>query len=625
MKKFLTVPSICLLISCLLLLISCSPDEGGSKPNLGLTEIGLITEATVNCTTLITSDGGTPIKACGVCWNTVPYPTIANNKTSDTYGTGDYSSTLTNLSPNTTYYVRAYATNKMGTAYSLQATVITKSFTLITNTPTSVMALTAQCGGLVSSNGDSLTVSERGICWSTSQHPTVERETKVVDHSRADTFQCTLTNLLPNTTYYARVYATNTVGTTYGNEVNFTTQQGVVTITTAAATSLKTTSAILGGEITHDGGASVTERGFCWSTSPNSTISLSTKTAVSSGLGSFTSSLTDLNVGMTYFTRAYAINGVGTTYGNEIEFTTRNGIATLTTTTVTSIKAKTATLGGTITEDGGAPVTERGVCWSTSSNPTINLSSKKVIGSGLGSFLCYIAGLQSGTTFYARSYATNSVGTTYGDEKSFTTKDLTGTVTDVDGNVYHYVTIGTDTWMVENLKTTKYRDGTSIPNLTDATEWKNTIFGAYCDYNNTASNSTTYGRLYNWYAVTDNRKIAPAGWHVPTQDEWVELSNHLGGEEQSGGKLKEAGTTHWISPNTDATNEGGFTALPGGSRSGETGSFNSLGYYGLFWIPSIFSSSDALAFGKRLEYTRKSISTTAEKYNSGLSVRCIRD
>ena len=297
-------------------------------------------------------------------------------------------------------------------------------------------------------------------------------------------------------------------------------------------------------------------------------------------------------------------------------------IPVLTTTAVSNITQTMASCGGNITSDGGATVTARGVCWSTNQNPTI-ADSKTTDGTSAGSFTSNITGLTAGTIYYVRAYATNSAGTGYGSAMSFTTQGgTTGTVTDIDGNVYHTVTIGTQVWMVENLKTTKYRDGTSIPNVTDNTAWNNLTTGAYCDYNNTPSNSATYGKLYNWYAATDAHNIAPTGWHVPTDAEWTTLTTYLGGASIAGSKLKETGTTHWPSPNTGATNETGFTALPGGYRS-NGGPFDSIGNYCLWWSASEFSATDAwyrymfhnYSFVNRLNLSKE----------MGYSVRCVRD
>jgi len=196
------------------------------------------------------------------------------------------------------------------------------------------------------------------------------------------------------------------------------------------------------------------------------------------------------------------------------------------------------------------------------------------------------------------------------------------TVTDIDGNVYNTVTIGTQVWMVENLKTTKYRDGTSIPNVTNNSAWSNLNTGAYCDSDNTPSNSATYGRLYNWYAATDAHNIAPTGWHVPTDAEWSTLTTFLGGVTVAGGKLKETGTAHWQSPNTGATNETGFTGLPGGFRS-TNGTFNYIGYSGYCWSSS--ENDTNFAWYRYLSYTNGNVDSDNNSKSNGFSVRCLRD
>ena len=297
-------------------------------------------------------------------------------------------------------------------------------------------------------------------------------------------------------------------------------------------------------------------------------------------------------------------------------------IPVLTTTAVSNINPTTASCGGNITSDGGATVTVRGVCWSTNQNPTI-ADSKTTDGTGAGSFTSNITGLTAGTIYYVRAYATNSAGTGYGSAMSFTTQGgTTGTVTDIDGNVYNTVTIGTQVWMVENLKTTKYRDGTSIPNVTDNISWSNLTTGAYCDYSNTPSNSATYGKLYNWYAATNAHNIAPTGWHVPTDADWTTLTTYLGGEGVAGGKLKETGTTHWQSPNIGATNETGFTALPGGIRN-YNGSFDYIGSHGYWW--SATESGAASAWLRFMGFSYSYVFSYGANKELGFSVRCVRD
>jgi uncharacterized protein (TIGR02145 family) len=195
-------------------------------------------------------------------------------------------------------------------------------------------------------------------------------------------------------------------------------------------------------------------------------------------------------------------------------------------------------------------------------------------------------------------------------------------VKDIDGNIYHTVTIGTQVWMVENLKVTKYRDGTPIPNVSDSSAWSNQTTGGYCDYDNTTSNSIIFGKLYNWYAVNDNRKIAPVGWHVPIDEEWTILTEYLGGIFVAGGKLKETGFTHWAEPNTGATNETSFTALPGGLRS-YTGTFKDISYIGYWW--SSTGSSMGNAGRLIIDYSYSGVYSYSGYKDNGFSVRCLRD
>jgi uncharacterized protein (TIGR02145 family) len=200
--------------------------------------------------------------------------------------------------------------------------------------------------------------------------------------------------------------------------------------------------------------------------------------------------------------------------------------------------------------------------------------------------------------------------------------DINNIITDIDGNVYTSVKIGTQEWMVENLKTTRYNDGSAIPLVTSDTAWSNLKTPGYCWYNNDApAYKNTYGALYNWYTVNTGR-LCPKGWHVPSNDEWKILTTFLGGGDIAGGKLKEAGFTHWRSPNSAATNEMGFTALPGGCRYGN-GSFYMRGLYGFWWTTSEDISGGAFTRGMDDDETDVSKHTGVK--GVGASVRCVRD
>jgi uncharacterized protein (TIGR02145 family) len=197
------------------------------------------------------------------------------------------------------------------------------------------------------------------------------------------------------------------------------------------------------------------------------------------------------------------------------------------------------------------------------------------------------------------------------------------TVKDADGNGYDTVIIGTQVWLVQNLKTTHYRDGSPIANATDSATWVNNTTGAYCDYNNTPSNSAVYGRLYNWFAAGNSRNICPKGWHIPSYAEWVTLATYLG-DTVAGAKLKEAGTAHWTSPNKGATNVSGFTALPGGDRQ-YNALFYNIGNDGVLWSSTLDSNAIGNVFGLYLNSFNNLLSAGSASKPNGFSVRCVRD
>lgn len=311
-------------------------------------------------------------------------------------------------------------------------------------------------------------------------------------------------------------------------------------------------------------------------------------------------------------------------------------LASLTTTAASSITDVSAISGGNISNDGGAAISVRGIVWSTSQNPTLasNLGSTND-GSGTGSFTSNLTGLTASTTYYVRAYATNSAGTAYGNEVSFTTTAGGGGIVTnpgagvtFNGYTYSSIVLGNgQEWMAENLRTAIYANGDLIPNVGSDSQWPNYPDGAWVNYNNDFQVGNLYGKLYNWYAVMDPRSVCPTGWHVPTHDEWTTLTDYLGGASVAGGKLKSLGTNNdgsglWNAINVDATDEIGFTALPGGYR-GNSGTFQSLTGSANFWSSTETSSVDA----RRIQL----ISVNGIAYYGqggkfyGHSVRCLRD
>lgn len=498
------------------------------------------------------------------------------------------------------------------------------------------------------------TVTERGVCWGTASQPTITSG-HTAGGSGIGAFSVTPT-LAPGATYYVRAYATNSKGTAYGAEVTFV-MPNLPTVTTTAVTDVTASTATTGGDVTADGGASVTARGVCWSTSPNPTIA-DNHTSDGSGTGSFTSNITGLNATTTYYVRAYATNAGGTSYGSQVSFTTTDVLPKVTTSAVSNISGTadiTATCGGNVTDMGLDDVTARGVCWSTSQNPTIS-DSHTTDGSGLGSFTSDITGLTASTTYYVRAYATNSAGTAYGNQVNFTVPLIDGkscpgtpTVTDHEGNVYATVLIGTQCWMRENLRTTTSpKTGTYLVNTAHRPTSPPSASSSYGSkvahwYMNNPTTYGSYGLLYNWCAAMDtanstnymevptpsnvngnndyfsvtlsgnHRGICPTGWHLPSYSEWNTLKTAASNTQNN---LLVDGSA-W---STSATNSTGFTALPAGIFQGSTGTFQAQDKTA-FWSCTNNGTDKA----QQLYMTSGQIKLSLDDKNRGNSVRCIKD
>lgn len=281
-----------------------------------------------------------------------------------------------------------------------------------------VTSSTATVVGFVVAQGDGFT--EKGVCYNTSANPTItNNKTAYSGDDKSATFNVTLSNLTYATKYYARAYANGTNGTVYGEEYSFTTLPVVPTLTTAAITTITGNSAAGGGNVTVTGGAEVTDRGICFGITATPTIADS-KTTDGKGSGAFVSALTGLKGNTTYYVRAYATNSAGTGYGPAVSFKTLIDLPTVTTTAVTGITKVAAVSGGDVSYDGGGTVTARGLVWGMSANPTIT-DGKIDGGNGLGAFVSNLTNLNKFTTYHVRAYATNSAGTAYGADVTFTT------------------------------------------------------------------------------------------------------------------------------------------------------------------------------------------------------------
>ena len=494
-----------------------------------------------------------------------------------------YEENVTGLVEGSTYYVRAYAVNGGKTAYSTnEVSFVAEKYTInaptvTTSSATNITTSSATIGGNVTSDGGA-TVTERGVCHSTSSSNPTTSNSKKSSGSGLGNFTVNLSNLSAGTKYYVRAYAINEIGTSYGPTISFTTEEPTYskpTVTTSSATYVTTSSATIGGNVTSDGGTTVTERGVCYSTSSSTPTTSNSKKTAGSGLGNFTVNLSNLSAGTKYYVRAYAINEVGTSYGSTISFTTEEEPSyskpAVTTSSATNVTTSSATIGGNVTSDGGTTVTERGVCYSTSSSNPTTSNSKKSSGSGLGNFTVNLSNLSAGTKYYVRAYAINEVGTSYGSTISFTTEQSSSTSNTENG--HQYVDLGLSVkWATCNVGTTKPEG-----------------YGDYFAWGETRSKSYYNGSSYTYY---DNPTTLPLSadaaranwggkWRMPTMHELEELRSKC--------------TWTWTTQNgvngykVTSNSNGNYIFLPAAGYR-DLGSLYGDGDYGYYWSSSAYGA-----------------------------------
>lgn len=307
-------------------------------------------------------------------------------------------------------------------------------------------------------------------------------------------------------------------------------------------------------------------------------------------------------------------------------------IFTVQTKSVASIGHESANVFGVISPSFVAGTSAYGICYGLTANPTIegSVTAGVSIDSATGGFSCQLTSLAHNTNYYVRAFGTNAGGTTYGDQLVFSTFNQLyvngGALIDVDGNNYTTVVINGKQWMKENLNVSKYRNGDIIPEVTDMTQWDELTTGAWCYYENCTENGTIYGKLYNWYAINDPRGLAPIGWHIPTDTEWTALTTFLGGTSAAGIKMRDIGDL-WSSTAVVATNQAGFSALPGGygyltnSYSPADQPFKSLADVAFWWSATSSNTNTAYSLNVNLN---NSVTRSSIVKKAALSVRCVR-
>jgi uncharacterized protein (TIGR02145 family) len=586
-----------ILLSALWLFENCGSSEEEPEPNKAPT--CSITNPSNNASAAAGSTVQITVSASDVDGS------VSNVKISiDDVATATLSSSPYNYDWNTSgvspgqHTIKAVATDNENLTANSQITVtITGDAPTVTTADiTEITATAATCGGNVTNDGG-IDVTARGVVWAESSGPTLESKSGFTeDGTGSGAFTSSIAGLVAGTTYYVKAYATNSQGTSYGEEKNFMTA-GLPTVTTGAINNIASNSADCGGEVTDNGGSPITARGLAWSSSSQD-FTLDNSEGFSTegtGTGAFSGSMTSLTRYTDYWVKAYATSDAGTAYGNALKFKTLPEPPIVVTSNITDIEAHIARGGGEVTDDGGDPYVGTGLVWASYQNPEYGVNEGFFLASTNIPFDTLITGLESETTYFVRAWGLNAEGTVvYGEEKSFTTGVFSaayGSFTDTrDNHVYNTVTISGQTWMAENLALLPEVCGSDA----ECGYWVYDYQGIDVDVAKATTNYNEYGVLYNWEMA---KTSCPNGWHLPSDYEWSYLEVHLGmsitttiaegfrGTDQ-GGKMKETSNAHWDDPNYGGTNSSGFTGLPGGIRDNMNKNFQLMRTGGYFWSSS---------------------------------------
>ena len=577
---------------------------------------------------VIGSDGGYSITNKGVVWSTLANPTVSlSTKTDEGAGAQNFSSTISNLNPITNYYYRAYASNSLGSFYGNTYNFTTSDVLpeVTTTNVSNISYTTADSGLSIINNGSPVAIS--GIIWGVNpQQLSVDSNNIVVGEGILS-----LTNLQAGTAYYVRGFAENNNGVAYGEILTFTTQAAIPTLETFMPSQITTSTVSSGGssiqsDFINDGGSALTAKGLIWGTNSNliietvgNYIAYNCSGANCNNLG-FSQTVQGLQANTIYYIRAFAVNEIGTGYGEVLSFTTLEAVVTAPTVAVGYHSDLTyngvAIYQNSVTNDGGSDILETGVILSQwvdglvlNSDCCENLITQN--GANNGGFNASFSELQPGVTYYYSAYATNAIGTGYSewnDDLQFTTPLNTGSVTDIDQNTYATIVLGTQEWMAENLKVTRFNDGTNLTQSTSSSFWYQNYQQQYL-YTEVDGNPTTY--FYSYPVVSGNYNICPQGWRIPTNEDWNILINGLENPNSPVGNLRSNENNWQLNSNYGSPN--GFNLSLYGAISADGVWYNN-GSSALLWL----SNQQVFFYFNEEGYS-------IQEPGEGACIRCIKE